>query len=176
MKAKFASFPKTQPPPDFVKTLIAVFRAHEATISTVRLAKGLESDDFLRDMASDLKKLGFDIEDTKKSKISRPVFFGEDGEPSLLYEIDGYQKQWKCGLEIEAGRSILGNAVFRDLFQAMVMTDVAHLCIAVPIIYKYKSNGRALEIKCYDKARSIADALYGHTRMAMPYGLTIIGY
>ena len=80
------------------------------------------------------------------------------------------------GLEVEAGRAILGNAVFRDLFQAMVMVDVDHLCIAVPISYKYKSNGKPMTSKYYEKTVAVADALYGHSRVTMPFGLTVIGY
>ena len=79
-------------------------------------------------------------------------------------------------LEVEAGRGILGNAIFRDLFQAMVMVDVDHLCIAIPNAYKYKSRKRLQTSAYYTKAIAVADALYGHSRVAMPYGLTVIGY
>ena len=95
---------------------------------------------------------------------------------SLRYDIDAYHPLWRCGLEVEAGRAILGNAVFRDLFQAMVMTDVDHLCLGIPNLYKHKSGNRNAVVKYYDKAISIAEALYGHTRVTMPYGLTVIGY
>jgi len=104
------------------------------------------------------------------------VFFGEGGKASLLYEIDAYHPEWRCGLEVEAGRAILGNAIFRDLFQAMVMTDVDSLCLAVPNIYKYKSGGRGLNSKYYERTVAVAEALYGHSRVEMPYGLTVIGY
>jgi hypothetical protein len=175
---RFTSFPRTKPPPDFVPKVIAAFKRQEATISTEALAKGLESDPVLKAIASDLAELGFTVETSKTrgGKVSRPVFYGENGEPSLLYEIDAYHQGWKCGLEVEAGRAILGNAVFRDLFQAMVMPDVQHLCLAVPNVYKYNSGGRQLSSKYYEKTVSIADALYGHSRVDMPYGLTVIGY
>jgi len=175
---RFTSFPRTKPPPLFAPEVIKVFRRHEATISTEVLAKGLESDPVLKALSDDLSALGFAVETGKSrgGKVSRPVFYGENGEPTLLYEIDAYHASWKCGLEVEAGRAILGNAVFRDLFQAMVMPDVEHLCLAVPNVYKYNSGGRALSSKYYDKTVSIADALYGHSRVAMPYGLTVIGY
>jgi hypothetical protein len=104
------------------------------------------------------------------------VFFGENGEPSLRYEIDAYHPEWRCGLEVEAGRAIMGNAIFRDLFQAMVMTDVDHLCLAVPNSYKYFAKGKSLTKACYEKTTSVAEALYGHSRVAMPFGLTVIGY
>jgi len=175
---RFTSFPRTKPPPHFLAPIISVFQSHEPIISTVALAKGLESDDVLAALATDIANLGFTVEADKlrTGKIERPVFFGENGIPSLRYEIDAYHSEWRCGLEVEAGRAILGNAIFRDLFQAMVMTDVDHLCLAVPNTYKYKSAGRALTSKYYDKTISVADALYGHTRVAMPYGLTVIGY
>jgi hypothetical protein len=175
---RFTSFPRTKPSPDFVANIVAVFRAHESTISTTELIKGLESDPVLRQIAADIAALGFvvEVDKTAKRKIGRPVFYGENGLPMLRYEIDAYHPGWRCGLEVEAGRAILGNAVFRDLFQAMVMTDVDHLCLAIPNVYKHKSGGRNLSVKYYDKAISIADALYGHTRVTMPYGLTIIGY
>jgi hypothetical protein len=70
----------------------------------------------------------------------------------------------------------MGNAVYRDLIQAMVMVDLEHLILAVPMIYKYQSSGRATSSKDYDNTISVADALYSHTRIKMPYSLTIIGY
>ena len=129
-------------------------------------------------MSSDLQDLGFQVEASKQAdaKLARPVFFGENGEPTLRYEIDGYQPEWRCGLEIEAGRAILGNAIFRDLFQAMVMVDVDHLCLAVPNTYKYKSGGKPKASGYYAKTVSVVDALYGHSRVVIPYGLTVIGY
>ena len=174
---RFTSFPRTKPPPAFVSQVIGVFRQHEATISTEALVKGLESDPVLRVLADDLAGVGFLVETGKArgGKVSRPVFYGVNGEPSLRYEIDAYHPKWKCGLEVEAGRAILGNAVFRDLFQAMVMPDVEHLCLAIPNLYKYKSGGRAMSSKYYEKTVAIADALFGHSRVTMPYGLTMVG-
>lgn len=149
---RFTAFPRTKPPPAFVLGVIEAFRRHEPIIATEVLAKGLESDPVLQALADDLSALGFTVETGKGrgGKVSRPVFYGENGEPTLLYEIDAYHASWKCGLDVEAGRAILGNAVFRDPFQAMVMPDVEYLCLAVPNVYKYNSGGRALSSKCYD--------------------------
>src|SRR5215217_7900285 len=69
--------------------------------------------------------------DVKAGKIERPVFYGENGIPTLRYEIDAYHPDWRCGLEVEAGRAWMGNAVYRDLIQAAVMVGVQHLCLAV---------------------------------------------
>lgn len=175
---RFLSFPRTKPPPSFVAQIVAAFRQNEAAVSTVDLDKGLESDGVLRVLAPSLQAIGFQTESGKATggKLARPVFFGEGGEPTLRYEIDGYHAEWRCGIEIEAGRAILGNAIFRDLFQAMVMVDVDHLCLAVPNVYKYKSKGKPMLSKYYDKTVSVADALYGHSRVVIPYGLTVVGY
>ena len=129
-------------------------------------------------LRDDLCKLGFEIEagKTKAAKLKRPVFFGQDGKPSRQYEIDGFNRSWRCGIEIEAGRAWMGNAVYRDLIQAMVMVDLEHLILAVPMIYKYKSGGRPTSSKDYDNTISVADALYSHSRIKMPYSLTVIGY
>jgi hypothetical protein len=175
---RYSSFPRTKPSPFFIKKIIEVFILHEDEISTIKLGKGLESNQVLTILREGFINLGFEVEagKTDAEKLHRPVFFGENDEPTLRYEIDAYHNEWKCGLEIEAGRAILGNAIFRDLFQAMVMVDISHLCLAIPNTYKYKSGGKLMVSKYYDKSITIADALYGHGRTQIPYTLTIIGY
>lgn len=175
---RFTSFPRTEAPPEFIPQVVAVFEQHRSSIATTKLKKGLTSDKVLQLLRNDLLSLGFEIEAGKKDKqrIERPVFFGEGGIPELQYHIDGYQPEWRCGLEIEAGRAWMGNAFYRDLIQAMVMIRVDHLCIAIPIRYVYRSNRKRIENPSYDNTIKVADALYGHTRLQVPYGLTIIGY
>jgi hypothetical protein len=175
---RFSSFPRTQPPQPFVAEVVRIFEMHDAAIGTVALAKGLTSDQVLARLNEDLRALGFSIEldKTHAGKLRRPVFFGENGHPARQYEIDGYQRVWRCGIEIEAGRAWMGNAIYRDLVQAMVMVDLDHLILAVPLLYRYKSGGRDTASKDYDNTISVADAIFGHTRIRMPYTLTVIGY
>jgi len=155
-----------------------VFRKHESKISTSRLQKGLTSDAVLHVLAPDLIKLGFDVEAGKKKvdKIARPVFFGEGGIPTVRYEIDAYHPDWKCGLEVEAGRAWMGNAVYRDLIQAAVMVDVEFLCLAVSNTYKFQSGGKSHSSKDYENTVNLADAVFGHSRIRLPYGLIVVGY
>jgi hypothetical protein len=175
---RFTSFPRTAAPPDFVREVVAAFQRHEQDVSTAALAKGLTSNEVLIRLGVDLKGLGFDVEGgrQKADKIERPVFYGENGIPALNYQIDAYHKQWRCGLEIEAGRGWMGNAIYRDLVQAMVMVQVDHLILAVANKYKYQSGGRSVSSSDYENTIAVADALYGHTRIQMPYGLTVVGY
>ena len=174
----FVSYPRTEPPPNFVSEVVTVFQAHEEKIGTLTLTKGLTSDAVLAVIRPDLLALGFTIEQSKTStgKIRRPVYFGENGVPSLAYEIDGFHAEWRCGIEIEAGRGWMGNAVYRDLVQALIMVNVEHLVLAVANTYKYLSSGKAATSRDYQNTIAVADALYGHSRIRMPYGLTVIGY
>ncbi|MBC7818634.1 MAG: hypothetical protein IAG10_17230 [Planctomycetaceae bacterium] len=171
----FSTFPRTEPPPHFVEEIVAVFREAEPGIATLVLDQHRKSDDVLNAVSRGLQILGFDVETGKSAnqKISRPVFFGENGQPTLRFEVDAYHKEWRCGLEVEGTRAIRGGALFRDLIQALVMVQVDHLCIAVPNIVEWGQSGRS---KCYREATRTAEAIFGHTRFRFPYGLTIIGY
>jgi hypothetical protein len=79
-------------------------------------------------------------------------------------------------LEIEAGRAGMGNAIYRDLIQALVMVQVDHLVLAVSNVYKYQSGGKAASSTDYRNTCNVADTLYSHTRGRLPYGVTVIGY
>lgn len=175
---KFSSFPKTERPKDFSLKVVEAFKSQIDTISTVTLSKGLESDAVLEVLRSSIEGLGFQVEKSKKrgDKIFRPVFFGEDGEPTVSYQIDAFQTEWKCGLEIEAGRAWMGNAVYRDLIQSLVMIELEHLILAVPLAYKYNVNGKPQVSKDYENSRNLIETIYSHSRFRLPYSLTLIGY
>jgi len=175
---RFSTFPRTQPPPAFTAAIRDVFRAHASEVGTKNLDKGLTSDQVLAVVRPDLIQLGFTVEagKTTAGKIKRPVFFGENGTPQLQYEIDAYHEAWKCGLEIEAGRAWMGNAIYRDLIQALVMVELDTLVLCIPLGYRYNSGGRSTVSRDYENATDVADAIYGHSRIAMPYRLVLIGY
>lgn len=175
---RYSTFPRTEPPPFFTESVVSVFRAKEETIATSHLEKGLTSDTVLQLLRSELLSLGFIVEQGKMvaDKIKRPVFFGENGAPTLQYEVDAFHPEWHCGLELEAGRACEGNAIYRDLIQALVMVNLECLVLAVPNGYRRKSLGRTVISKDYDRTCAVADALFGHSRIHMPYRLVVIGY
>ncbi|HXT71857.1 MAG TPA: hypothetical protein VN700_19030 [Vicinamibacterales bacterium] len=175
---RFIAFPRTEPPPSFCAEIVAAFVAHEQGISTKLLKKGLTSNEVLTALRDDLIRLGFQVEagPQKNDKIQRPVFFGEGGTPTLNYQIDAYHPQWRCGFEVEAGRAWMGNAIYRDLIQGLVMVQVDTLVLAVPNGYRYQSGGRSVVSSDFANTVSVAESLYGHTRLKMPYGLIVIGY
>lgn len=171
---RYFSYPRTEPPPDFADRLAGVFEGHEPEIGTEGLEDGLKSNEVLEVLRPDLGDLGFDVETGKSAgdKIHRPVLFGENGEPDLHYYVDAYHEDWRCGLEVEAGRAWKGNAVYRDIVQALVMVEVDTLALAVPNVYKF-SAGRN---PAFDKTKSVVDTLYSTHRFEPPYRLLLIGY
>jgi hypothetical protein len=172
---RFTCFPRTEPPPEFVYKIVDVFREHENRIGTARNEPHLKSDEVMQVVQVGLESIGFYVERSKRSEdvIDRPVFFGEGGVPTLRYEVDAYHPGWQCGLEIEAVRGIRGGAFYRDLIQAMVMVGISHLCVALQNKLLYGKAGRNED---YRDAVRTADALYGHSRVKLPFGLTVIGY
>ena len=175
---RFSTYPKTEKPPHHSEAVVDLFRRHEAAIATLSLEKGLTSNRVMAVLADGLASLGFEVETGKRmdQRINRPVFFGENGVPTLNYQIDAYQPNWKAGLEIEAGRAWMGNAVYRDLIQAAVMVDVDFLYLAVPNCYRYMSSGRPMMSRDYSNTCDVAEALFGHSRLRLPYRLVVIGY
>ncbi len=175
---RFSTFPRTQTPPPFLAELIERFEIHTHEIGTVHQENGLTSNALLAVLRPDLIDLGFEVEAGKRAddKITRPVFFGENAQPELQYEVDAWHPEWLAGLELEAGRAWMGNAVYRDLIQALVMVDMEHLILAVPQMYRYKSGGRAVASRDYDHTVAVAQALYAHSRIEMPFSLCVVGY
>lgn len=59
------------------------------------------------------------------------------------------------------------------------MVGVEHLCLAVCNVHRYKSVGSQRPVgasRDYENARQLAEALYGHSRLRLPYNLILIGY
>lgn len=178
MGIRFSTFPRTQQPNDFVFDVVKLFDDHFDEIGTLQRRKGLTSDEALAILRQDLVGLGFVVEAGKRAseKIKRPVFFGENSQPDLQYEVDAWHSGWRAGLEVEAGRAWMGNAIYRDLIQALVMVEMDYLFLAVPQAYRYKAGGKETASKDYDNTVSVAQALFGHTRISMPFSLCVIGY
>jgi len=175
---RYCYYPRTRAPPDFVDKVVSAFRRNEETISTAESDNGLKSDDVLDVVRDDLEAIEFEIEEgkSKDEKIFRPVLFGENGEPDLQYEVDGYHEDERYGLEVEASRAVLGNALYRDLIQAAVMVQVDTLVLVVPNVYRYNSGGRTTESRAYDKSSDVIDTVYASGRIELPFETLLIGY
>jgi len=52
----------------------------------------------------------------------------------------------------------MGNAICRDLLQALVMVQVDYLVLAVPNTYKSFSGGKLVKSSDYDNTAAVASA------------------
>jgi hypothetical protein len=173
-------FPSYVPPADWVEQVVDVFVKQRYEIDSMTThPKRMESDEVLKVLASDLRGIGFDVEEGKKKvgKLPRPVFFGDEGSYLRTYEIDAFQPDTGIALEVEAGRATMGNAIYRDLIQGSLMVDARYLALAVPQEYRYKSGNRVAREPSYAKTYSVVEAIYGSKRLDLPFeGLLLIGY
>ena len=137
------------------------------------------SDNALEILRPALVGMGFDVENGKTGadKLFRPVFFSENGEPERQYEIDAYHLGQRVALEVEAGRSTMGNAIYRDLIELALLVDVDFAVVAVPVSYRYLSGGGQTVAPSYRDCRTILEAIYGGRRLELPFkGFLLVGY
>lgn len=173
---KWMFYPRWSEVPNWVKKLLEIFTNRKNLINSMAIHK--TSNEILSIIRRDLEKIGYIVEGGRKEKtIYRPVYFGEYGVPDLQYQIDSYDKKDKIALEIEAGRSTRGNAIYRDIIQTSLLVGVEYFVIAVPQKYSFKVKGKKIEDKTYEMCKSIFDAIYGSERLHLPFkGVLLIGY
>lgn len=167
-------FPRNVRPPEWAAEFVAVIARNEAVISTVKARTGLKSDDVLRQLASGLTGLGYVVEAGKSAagKITRPVLFGDNGVPSVSYEIDAFHDGLGIAVEVEAGRAASNNADYRDIVRTSLILDANYLSLLVPVTYRSTQ-----EWQVYDKSRAQLDAIYASDRLQLPFdGVLLVGY
>jgi len=171
-------YPSRSRSPAWVEGVLGAFSQAQEEIDS-RLKLGMDSDHALAELRPALVAMGFEVESGKKAteKIRRPVLFGEQGAESFAYEVDGFHPAEGIALEVEAGRGVLGNAVYRDLIQASLLIDARFLVVALLIEYHYKSGGKPMVSLNYQIGRSIPDAIYVSSRLVLPFeGALLVGY
>jgi hypothetical protein len=177
MYPTYTYYPRWRRAPEWVAPLADVFARARGAIDTT--VAGAVSNEVLRILRSGLVELGFEVEDGKASagQLARPVFFGENGEPSRQYKIDAYHPGHRVALEVEAGRAQAGNAIYRDIVQMALLVDVDYAAVAVPLAYRYNSQGGVRPTEPYRHCASILDAIYGGRRLELPFvGFLLVGY
>lgn len=123
--------------------------------------------------------MGFEVESGKHAneKVRRPVLFGDNGEPRVMYEIDAFHDEHGIALEIEAGRGAANNADYRDILRTALILNSRFLALGMPQEYKFKNNGKTLTIKAYQNTHDRLDAVYASQRLRLPFeGVLLIGY
>lgn len=162
-------FPKSRIIPEHLKNVLGVFEVNEGLISSEVYNYG--SNEVLENVRTNLEKLDYQIEKSKKSsdKIKVPVLFGQNGKLEKYFDADGYNKATKTVIEVEAGRAVTNYQFLKDLFQASMMYEVDYLVIAVRKDYRGNPD--------FQNVITFFDTLYASGRLQLPLkGILIIGY
>lgn len=162
-------FPKSRIIPENLENIIGVFELKEGLISSD--IHNYSSNEVLENVRTNLEKLNFQIEKSKKSndKIKVPVLFGQNGKLEKYFDADGYCKATKTVIEVEAGRAVTNYQFLKDLFQACMMYDTDYLVIAVRKNYRGNPD--------FQNVVTFFDTLYSSARLQLPLkGILIIGY
>jgi hypothetical protein len=166
----WAYFPQSDQPPHIISEVVSVFQKHTNDIDSSTHEVQV-SDDVLAKVADSLEGIGFLVErgKTRAQKIHIPVLFGINGVTEKAFEADGYHKEERVVIEVEAGRGVTNYQFLKDLFQACMMQEVDYLTIAVR--NKYKSS------KDFVKVFTFFDTLYKSNRLQLPLkGILVVGY
>ncbi len=166
---KWTFFPRNKRVPSELTELINIFEKNEVKISSKE--HSLKSNDVLGIVADDLSHDGYVVEVGKKDKdkVKIPVLYGENGSPSLNFEVDAYHEKYKIVVEVEAGRAVVNYQFLKDFYEACCMENVTYLCIAVREIYRKNQD--------YQKVCQFFNSMYISNRFIIPLkGILIIGY
>lgn len=167
---KWHYFPKSKEVPNHLKSVIDnVFMLNSSKIDS--RSHKFESNKVLGILRKDLEVLGYRVENgkSKSGRIRVPVLFGEGGTAEKSFDADGWNKDTKSVIEVEAGRGVTNYQFLKDLFQACVMQDVNHLIICVRNDYRGNDN--------YGTVVNFFNTLYASDRLTLPLaGIMVIGY
>ena len=124
---RWQHYPRSLPPSALGSSIIGAFQANHKVIDS-RL-HDFGSNQVLSALADALRSVGFVIEKGKKKddKIPIPVLFGENGRIDKAFNADGYHKEQKYMIEVEAGRAFTNYQFLKDLFQACSCENVESL-------------------------------------------------
>ncbi|OGA02591.1 MAG: hypothetical protein A3I00_07055 [Betaproteobacteria bacterium RIFCSPLOWO2_02_FULL_64_12] len=173
---RFATFPHGRPTPEWAAQVVDVFRRHESEIGADRIAGGLTSHDVLELLASDLRAIGFRIERRRLvDPYAKPSESAAGDAQTRRFHFDVYHPEWLCCLAIQAEPTIAGDADYLDLVEPLLVIDLDTLCLAVPNTQP-DPGGRRATRRDYDNACALAESVYRHTRVKLPYRLLLIGY
>lgn len=125
-------YPKSNDIPTHLRAVIDdVFIKNQNSIDSS--INQYSSNEILEILRTSVESLGYLIEKDKTSegKIKVPVLFGLNGSYDKSFDADGYHKELKTVVEVEAGRGVTNYQFLKDLFQACVMHGSATFIYAI---------------------------------------------
>ena len=172
----WAYLPRQSPAPTWVPLFLEAVRACQTDIDS-HTHKTMESDRVVAAIRDGLVALGWEIEAGKKAeqKIHRPVLFGDNGAVRVKQEIDGWHPESRIVLEVESGRGVQGNAIYRDLIRASLVAEAEYLVLGVRQRYEYGSRDTVQND--FDFTRDALDSVYASGRLKLPFsGVLLFGW
>jgi len=162
-------FPKSSEIPEHLKLILTVLDKNISRVGS-KLNKH-SSNTVLEKISPDLEAIGYKVERSKKhhDQIKVPVLFGRNGALEKYFAADGFNKETKTVIEVEAGRGVTNYQFLKDLFQACMMHDVEYLVICVRKIYSINKD--------FETVNTFFETLYASNRLKLPLkGILVIGY
>ena len=162
-------FPRSAGMDKTLQSVVECCNNHFAMIDSSK--HHLKSDEVLKEIADDLKKLGFRVEGSKasKDKIKIPVLFSLNNKIDKFFDADALSSDGRIVLEVEAGRAYTNNQFLKDVFQACMMYGVDYLMLAVRNDYRNNPD--------FKKIFNFFETLYINGRLQLPLkGIVLIGY
>jgi hypothetical protein len=173
---RFAWFPEARSVPEWGERVVGVFRDHEADIASG--AHPLTGNEVLAVLADELRREGFVIERRQlpKPKLSSSEFYGADGSLLVRHHFDVFHPEWLCCLAIEADPGKPEGLAASEFVEPLLVVDMDTLCLAVPNTARVHAGAGAPSAASFDGTRELAESVYGHSRVPLPYRLLLIGY
>ncbi len=172
----WAYFPRQTAAAPWVEPFLQIVGTHQTAIDSATHPV-LASDNVVAVLRDGLVAGGWLVEGSKRAvdKIHRPVLFGDNGVVKVKQEIDGWDPQAKVVLEVESGRAVQGNAIYRDLVRASLITDAYYLALGVRSLYTY--GARKTEQNDFVYTRDAIDSIYASGRLGLPFrGILLFGW
>jgi hypothetical protein len=105
------------------------------------------------------------------------VLFGDNGTTRVKQELDGWHPDLKIIMEVESGRAIQGNAIYRDLVRASLVAGADYLALGVRQLYTFKNSGRASTQNDFATTTDAMDSVYASGRLVLPFkGVLVFGW
>lgn len=165
----FQLFPRSIGMTAELKAVISCFENNYEKIKSPK--NNLNSNDVLRSIADDLRKLNFKVEASKAKadKLKVPVLFGLNNRMDKSFDADAISSDGKIVLEVEAGRTYVNNQFLKDVFEACMMPSVSFLVLAVRNDYRGNND--------FSRIYTFLETLFVNGRLHLPLqGIVLVGH
>jgi len=169
---RYAWFPDSRQTPEWGECVLGIFRLHERAITPAGRDKPLTSQEVLQVLAEDLRQAGFVIE--RRRLAAHSPGFPASGAVFARDQFDVFHPEWLCCLAIE---SLTPGPESKPAarVEPLLVVDIDTLCLALPNAAPKKMQEK-VGVHDYDSACALAQSVYAHARVKLPYRMLLVGY